>query len=443
MHRLAAAVLALGACRGAITLEVASDRPVPQALDAMCVGVADASPHGGHFGRTYPLTGKQASFPQTLRVDPGGADAAWAWVRGDRAGSETVRAGTRTDFAADVTLALDHCIQGPDPTAHVVGAPAGPPGALLAASQGAGGWLVVAVAPGASTVIDARDGALTVADGPALMGNPVAVLAMDVDGDCDDDIVVATDSAPPQIWLREGASFVASTSLQTMPVKALAAADVDHDGDLDLVVGGDARLELWLDDGAGAFTQSSQLAPDGATAITALALGDVTGDGNVDLIAGQAGAPLMGWVGSGGGFTVAPALIPAVSLDVERLVMVDADYDYVPDLAVSITGMPMRLYLARDGMLEDRTFEVLQRPLGAPPPAAHAIAIGPWDSGCEPDMVVASDAGAPMLHGNPGGTFTMDGTAPGATDVIMVDIDDDGDLDAVVATPTGVQWLAR
>jgi hypothetical protein len=34
-------------------------------------------------------------------------------------------------------------------------------------------------------------------------------------------------------------------------------------------------------------------------------------------------------------------------------------------------------------------------------------------------------------------------TAPASTDVIMFDIDDDGDLDALFATPQGVQWLAR
>jgi len=30
-----------------------------------------------------------------------------------------------------------------------------------------------------------------------------------------------------------------------------------------------------------------------------------------------------------------------------------------------------------------------------------------------------------------------------ANDVVMIDLDEDGDLDAVIATPEGVRWLAR
>jgi hypothetical protein len=48
-------VLSLAACHGAITLEVASDRPVPQGLDTICVGVANHAGGGGQFGREYTL----------------------------------------------------------------------------------------------------------------------------------------------------------------------------------------------------------------------------------------------------------------------------------------------------------------------------------------------------------------------------------------------------
>jgi hypothetical protein len=58
--------------------------------------------------------------------------------------------------------------------------------------------------------------------------------------------------------------------------------------------------------------------------------------------------------------------------------------------------------------------------------------------------VIAGATAAPMMHGTPpGGIFTQDGVAPAGNDVVMVDIDDDGDLDALIATPMGVQWLVR
>jgi hypothetical protein len=106
---------------------------------------------------------------------------------------------------------------------------------------------------------------------------------------------------------------------------------------------------------------------------------------------------------------------------------------------VAVGGGGMKLYSARDGKLEDRSFDRLPQP----PPIANAIAIGGWDDGCPPDVVVASDDGAPTLRGQPGGALVVDAPAPAATDVVMVDLDDDGDLDAVFATAEGVRWLAR
>src|SRR5436853_6921075 len=108
-HRWMALVGLLGGCRSSITLDVASDRPIPQGIDAICVGVADAASGGGHFGRLYRLEAKLAKLPQTLRVDPGGADAALAWVRGDRGGRPAALAAQHIDFSSDVTVALDQC----------------------------------------------------------------------------------------------------------------------------------------------------------------------------------------------------------------------------------------------------------------------------------------------------------------------------------------------
>src|SRR4051812_41323855 len=65
------ALVALALCAGcndSVTLEIASDRPVPQAIDSICVGLADTSMSGGHFGRSYRLEDGLAHLPQTLRV---------------------------------------------------------------------------------------------------------------------------------------------------------------------------------------------------------------------------------------------------------------------------------------------------------------------------------------------------------------------------------------
>nr|HEX4315887.1 VCBS repeat-containing protein [Kofleriaceae bacterium] len=442
MLRVLAAIAVLASCGDAIELSITSDRPAT-ALDAICVGVADRSPHGGQFGRAYqlPLVG---GLPQTLRVEPGGATAALAWVRGDRGGVPVARASAAVEFDRDVTLAMPACVRGGSNEPAQVGDAVGPPAARLVASQGQGGSVVVAIgSDGATAVIAAAGGALVTRDGPMLAGGAVDAVAVDVDGDCDDDVVVALAGAPPELLRRDGDSFVDAGPVGGAVASAVAAGDLDGDGDLDLVVGDAATLTVLANDGGGGFTPVAGAidAASRVSAVSALALGDVDGDGTPDLVVGQAGSgTLEAWSGqTGGSFLAADGVVPPVPLDVARLTLADADGDFDPDLEVAVRGAPWRLYVDRDGSLEDQSFVRLPQPAAT----ANAIAIGGWDGGCEPDAVVASDAGGPALHGQADGTLGSDGAIPPATDVVMVDLDGDGALDAVVATAQGVAWLAR
>lgn len=429
-------LLVVAGCGDAITLEVASDRPVPQAIDGICIGVADSNLDGGHFGQAYAID----ELPQTLRVEAGEAERALAWVRADLGGSPVLYRAAQLDFADDVTVAFDKCQVGASAAPALRGEGIGPANALVAASHGQGGTLVVAIAAGSASLLRVRDGVLAGYEAPAAPpGNPVALVTADLDGDCDDDAIIATDAAAPVVWIRERAQFRQAGSIGDVTVAALATADADRDGDTDLVVGGGNRLQLWRNDGAGNLALSNGLsAGSRATAISALALGDLDGDGNADLVVGQAGPPLVAWLGSVATFTPADGVVPPVPLDVKRLALVDADNDFDPDLAVSLDGAPMRLYIDRDGRLEDQTFVRLPQPI----PVAKAIALGGWDAGCEPDVVVAGDTSR-ALRGLPTGNFEVDADASAATDAILTDIDDDGDLDAILSTTEGVRWLAR
>jgi hypothetical protein len=424
---VAAAAASLAGCTSAVTLEVASDRPIPRAIDSICLGIADAH---DQFGHAYPI----ASFPQTLRIE--GPSSALAWVTARQGGVATLLAHAPVDFSSDVTLDLPACVKGPGAAPAPVGTPVGPPNAKLAGSEGAGGTLVIA----SGSVIDARSGALVATD-LGVTGNVTAVVAADLDGDCDDDIVVATDAAGPQVFLRNGTSFTPGDTIGTTPA-VIAVADVDHDGDVDLVLGYGSTLQLFLNDGGAHFTQKPEGLSGGGhvSAVSALAMGDLDGDGNADLVVGQAGAPLAAWLGGTATFAYNDGAVPAVPLMAERLTIADATGDFAPDLAIAVTGAPMKLLVNRgDGRLEDRTYVTIPSP-----PTIHAAAFGAWDDGCEPDAVLATDAGTPTLKGQPSGMFAAESTvAPGSTDVIMYDIDDDGVLDALFATPQGVQWLAR
>lgn len=439
----------LGGCGDTVVLHVASDRPVPAGLDAICVGLADRDLGGGSFGAMYRLEGALAALPQTLRVESGTAAAAFAWVRGDAGGVPVARAAMPIDFGGDVQLTLARCERGPGAPPVPVGAAAGPAGARLAVSQGAGGQVVIAVSEGESAVLDATGGALVVIGTAPPVPPPgpiVALIAADLDGDCDDDIVLATANAAPVLWRRDGLAFVESGTLGDAPIAALAAADVDRDSDVDLVTGGGASLVLWRNDGAGTFAPVPE-ALGGAghvAAVSALALGDLDRDGNPDLVVGQQREPLAAWLGepSGtGSFLYAPGVVPPVRLDATRIVLADADGDLDPDLVVAVSAGPARLYVDREGRLEDQTF--VRIPAAMPAPAIAAIAVGGWDAGCEPDVLLAGTAETVALRGQDGGTFAADAALPAASDAAFVDLDDDGDLDAVLATPEGTVWVAR
>lgn len=448
-RRLAIAVtsLALAACGDAITLTIQSDLPVPTGIDRICVAIADtAATGGGAFGRPYRLEGTLASLPQTLRIEPGSADAAYAWVRADRGGVPVARAAARVDFDDDVALDLARCQRGVGGAPAQRGAPLGPPDARLASSQGPDGHVVAAVAAGVATLLDARDGALVEHELPQPPSGAIRdVIALDLDGDCDDDLAIVSDAVAPTLWRRDGATtFSQLGTIGDAAVTALAAADVDRDGAFDVVTGDGSTLTLWRNDGTGSFARDADSLAGGGRvrSVQSLALGDLDGDGNPDLVVGQAGDPLVAWLGDPGGtgrFAASPAAVPAVPLDARALALADADGDLDPDLVVAVAGAPLRLYIARDGRLEDQSFVRLPDA----PSDARAIAIGAWDASCEPDALIASASTSLALHGQPTGALDRAAELAAATDLVLTDLDDDGIPDALLVTPEGTRWVAR
>ena len=437
---LAAAALAAGGCGGGVTVTVDGDRAVPAELDALCLGVADRAAGGGSFGRTYLLEERLAGLPQTLAVEPGAADAATAWARGYRGGVAVASDRADLDFDGDVTLRLDRCPRAASGAAERAGGVAGAASAL-AASQGQGGTLVVAVASGGAQVVDVDGdgGALVAEDAPALAGD--AVLAVDADRDCDDDLAIAAGGAVT-VWRRDGRGFTAGARLDGA-ARALAAADVDHDGDQDLITAGGATATLWLGDGAGGFTAAAAgaLAVGGAlTAASALATGDLDGDGHADLVIGQASGPPRVFLGdqAGAGVLVpAPAVLPPVALDVRALVIADLDGDGDADLVAAVAGGPARLFVNRGGLLEQQGFVRLPDS-----PAGGALAAGDWDGDCAADLVVAGGA-TMLLRGGADGVFAREAEVAGATAALLVDVDDDGDPDLVTSSASEVAWYRR
>jgi hypothetical protein len=445
-------VLALAGCgESAAVIEVrADDLAIPTQLSAFCLAVADRNGAGGEFARLYRFGDQIEGLPQTLTVEPGSADQAVAWARGYRAGIEVARdqASLGFDGVEDVTLSLARCPDGRSAAIATRGSfTLGGPG-RIAASYGRGGTSIVAVGAGVAARLVVGDGGLIEAGGAPEppIGPPAAIVAFDIDGDCDDDLAVIGEADPATLWRREpdgsfspiGDGFAGGGPSG----RAAAVADVDGDGDPDLVIGDATVLTLWRNDGAGRFTEDPGAIGADASDVTALGFGDFDGDGDADLLVGrgrEAPAPVQVLFGDGGGALIQlEAAAPPIDLSVRQVAIRDLDGDRIDDAILAVAGDRLRIFASRgDGRLEDRSF--LFFPDG-PPEDSVAVAADDWNGDCLADAFVD---GVPF-RGSEAGMVVEEAPAIAASQILFVDVDDDGAAGAVMIDAAGeVRWLGR
>ena len=287
---------------------------------------------------------------------------------------------------------------------------------------------------------------------PVGAGAVIDLVSFDADGDCDDDVLVLTDGAPPALWQRQpDGSFaeLAGALDGAAASSAAAAADLDGDGSIDLALGRADGLEAWLNDGAGGFDAGAAAEGDGATDVVRLAADDLDGDGAVDLVAGRGAteaAPSRVLFNDGAGnFATAAAALPEVPFKVRALALRDLDGDGFSDLVLGGEEMSVHLYLNRtDGRLEDLSFVRLPN---VEPMDAVSIAAGDWDGDCFADLVIGLAGGGEPLswRGSETGELVEDGSAATAGEqVLFGDGDDDGDLDLfAIEGGAALGWATR
>jgi hypothetical protein len=257
-------------------------------------------------------------------------------------------------------------------------------------------------------------------------GHTVALAAGDLDGDGDVDYVQAVDSGATLAWRNDGAAgFTPTAAITTNAVACIALGDVDGDGDLDLVVGyaGFSGLAVFLNDGAGNFTDTAQTLGTDWTA--ALALADVDGDGDLDVVQCVAGSAALVWLNDGAGnLTDSGQSLGAVATAVA---VGDVDGDGDLDLVFGVTGAGAESVWSNDG---GGVF-TLAGSFGAG--NTQALALADFDGDGDLDVVVGNLAGSDTVWLNDGtGTFTTTGQSLGNGSTVAltaVDLDQDGDVD--------------
>jgi hypothetical protein len=297
------------------------------------------------------------------------------------------------------------------------------------------------------------DGTFTASD--QIFGNSkcgeVGLADLDNDGDLDAFIGYYNymGGEPDQVWFNDGTGhFTDSGQRLDHRNGGVALADLDNDGDIDAFVcnhvfddGTNGQLKIWLNNGAGTFTDSGQALGNGNH--TGVDLGDLDGDGDIDALVtfnyGAAGNKI--WLNDGeGNFTAGQTVSMDFSADAG---LGDLDGDGDPDIFITHRG-GNKVYL-NDGTGQ---FTSSGQLLGSSD--SETVGLGDFDGDGDLDAFVLNAVyQEPRLNeiwiNNGEGIFTDSGLRPGldeSYDIELGDLDSDGDLDAFVAiTGPNKVWI--
>ncbi len=259
----------------------------------------------------------------------------------------------------------------------------------------------------------------------------------DADGDLDA-MIVNVGGQPNTVWLNDGAGGYTDSlqSLGTGGSFGIALGDVNRDGALDAFVANNGANTVWLGDGGGGFSDSGQAL--GTATSREVALGDLNGDGHIDAFVANSSANSV-WLNddaSPGQFINTQSV---GSGDWQDVVLGDIDSDGDLD-AVTVTQTLAQVW-------ENDSTGTFSVGASFAQTNARGLAVGDLDDDGDLDVYVANIGAADEVWLNDGlGGFVFNqafGSAA-STAVRLGDVDHDGDLDAVVtdgsAAPSKV-WL--
>ncbi len=283
-------------------------------------------------------------------------------------------------------------------------------------------------------------------------GQTMDVEASDLDGDGDLDIVLANEHTPNVILFNNGSGVFTNATAGRLPQfnydsEDIGLKDLDGDGDIDIVFASEDNQvhELYLNNGAGTFSNNNSLLPNSKA--NAVLVQDINGDGKPDIFLGNEGQNrlLINNLQNNNFLDQTSTRLPQINDVTQDLKLADVDGDGDLDLMVGNENGNRLLINNGIGIFTDESQTRLPQGVNM---ETRKVTFGDVDADGDLDIFLSNVAfiqgqgknPQDRLYLNNGLGFFTDGTTSrlpannGFTlDAVFVDVDLDGDQDLIVA----------